>query len=173
MTWAESIKKRLGVPPWVVAIALATVVIAGVIGWALATMLTSHQRASSAPAADQSQTAEQAKSQACNAFAVAGRQWSDAHRQWLPVVSTPGWTWSDPAVRSATETFSATATGVAAELTGLVGPNTPTDVARAIHGYTNAVLEFSAGHYTADAKTMAQQETQISAAAADVGRACA
>lgn len=173
MTLPQTVKKRLGVPLWVAGVALGAVVLSGVVGWALAMFLTVDRRNAEPVLADQSQTPEQAKTQACNAFAVAGRRWVEAYREWLPAMRTPGWQWSDPDVQSATARFSAVEAEVAAQLNGLVGPNTPPDVAQAIRGYTNALLEYSADHYMADPQAMHDQETEINDAAADVTRACA
>ncbi len=161
-------RDRLGVPMWVAALALGAVVLSGVAGWALAMLLSSQREP-----LDQSQTVEQARTQACNAFRVAGRQWVDAYRQWLPVVSETDWRWGDPDVQAATLKFSAVEGEVAAQLNTLISPNTPIDVAQAIRGYTRALLEFSAGHFEADEATMAQQETEINDAADEVSRVCA
>jgi hypothetical protein len=167
-------ERRTGVPLWIAGIAGASVIVAGLAGSALAVLITAQRApvAAAAPA-DQSLTTNQASSQACNAFTLASRQWVEAYRAWLPAVSTPGWQWGDRPVAEATSRFSTAEAAVVTQLDSLVSPNTPPALATAIRGYTNALLEFSAGHGQSTAAQIDQQENQIDDASDDVNQLCA
>ena len=156
---------------WSTAVALTCiVVVSAAAGWVLSGLIT---RERPTVTAEQTLPPEQAKQQACNAFKVASRQWLDAYREWLPVVSTPGWQWSDRAVQDATTRFSAAEAEIVTQLTALIPQSTPTDVAKSLHNYTNALLEYSAGHGQAGQADMDGQVNTIDDAADDVGTACA
>lgn len=168
-------ERRTGVPPWIAGIAAAAVIVAGLAGSALAVLITAQRPPVAAAAAppDKSLTTNQAGAQACNAFTLASRQWVQAYRAWLPAVSTPGWQWNDRAVQDATSTFSTAEAAIVTQLDSLVSPNTPTEVAQAIRGYTNALLEFSAGHGQSTPAQIDEQENQIDDASDDVNQICA
>jgi hypothetical protein len=167
VTATGAARRRFETGPWVVALVVAAVVLAGFLGWTLGTMRPDREHGE-----DQFQTAAQAKAQACNAFTVAGRRWLDAYREWLPSIGAPDWSWADPAVQGATVKFTAVEADVASQLNGFISPNTPTDVAQAVHGYTGALLEYAAAHLLADASEMESLETAINDAADDVTRVC-
>jgi hypothetical protein len=166
-TAAGVTRRRFETGPWVVALVAAAVILAGFLGWTLAKV-----RSGGESGHEQSQTTAQAKAQACNAFTVSGRRWLDAYREWLPSVAAPDWSWADPAVQAATVKFTAVEVDVASQLNGFISPNTPTDVAQAVHGYTGALLEYAAAHLLAKPSQMESLETAINDAADDVTRVC-
>jgi hypothetical protein len=162
--------RRTGVPAWVAGLALAAVIGAGVLGGALGVLITAvHPQPAEV---EHTLSADQARTQACNAFALASRRWSEAFRAWLPLVDAPGWQWNSPQVAEATSTFSDQEAQIISQLDGLIPTNTPLEVAQAIRGWTNALLEYSAGHGVAGDHDMDDQENQIDDAADDVARVC-
>jgi hypothetical protein len=152
------------------AVALVIAVLAAAVGWGLSLLITSRHPATAGQS--HALTPEQAKDHACNAFRVASRQWEQAYAEWLPAISGPRWQWGDHAVRSATTRFSQIETQIVAQLDSLVPTNTPLEVAQAIHAYTGALLEYSAGHGAASDVEMDGQENQIDDAAEAVAAVC-
>jgi hypothetical protein len=114
---------------------------------------------------------EQAKTQACNAYATNGGQWSAAYKQWLATLA-PGWRWDDPAVKDATARFDTTASQTVVQINALIDPATPRDVSDAIHGYTAAILAYAASHGTAAQDQMNAQERAIDSAATKADAVC-
>lgn len=168
---------RRKLPRWIATTAaIVAIAGAGVGGWALrgtqspgATPAT--PSASTTAAAVPAMTPDEAKVQACNAYATNGGQWSAAYKQWIGTL-TPGWTWSDPAVKDSTSRFDTTANQVVANINALIAPATPRDVGEAIRGYTAAILAYSAGHGTASQDTMHAQERAIDDASGMADAAC-
>jgi len=171
MTARESngISARIGLPSWAIVAAVAAVLLSGVVGWILATVLTTQHDTTTA---GHESPVHQAKAQACNAFRLAGRQWTGAYRDWLPAITKPGWQWGDPTVMAATLKFSATVSEVAMQLNILVPRNTPPEIARAINVYTGALLQYSAAHLNATEEQMSALETDIDDAVDDLSRLC-
>lgn len=87
----------------------------------------------------------QAKLQACNAYRTLGNQWSASYQDWLAALPTP-WSWSDPAVQTATTRFDAAATQVAAQLAALIDPHTPAEVSSAITDVRLQIVDLAASH---------------------------
>lgn len=163
-------------PRWITAIAvLVAVFAAGFGGWALRGATTPEPTPVATPeppGAANVLTPGQAKQQACDAFTTIGAQWADSYREWLPVVTTPGWRWTDPVVKEATDKFATKETRVVTQINALVAPTTPPDVRNAITDYTSAILTYAAGHGTASQTQMNAQEAAIDAAAAHANQVC-
>jgi len=165
----NGISARLGLPSWAILAAVVAVLLSGVVGWALATVLTTRHNTT---LAEHDSSVSQSKAQACNAFRLAGRQWTGAYRDWLPAITQPGWQWGDPAVIAATLKFSTAVSQVAMQLEVLVPPNTPPEIARAVNVYAGALLQYSADHLNATDEQMSARETEIDDAVDDLSRLC-
>lgn len=168
---------RRKLPRWIGAAAVVVAIAgAGVGGWALRgtqapAPAPAAPSASPTAAAVPAMTPDQAKTQACNAYATNGGQWSAAYKRWIGTLA-PGWTWNDPAVKDSTTQFDTAANQAVANINALIAPSTPRDVGEAIRGYTAAVLAYSAGHGTASQDMMHAQERAIDDAAAAADTAC-
>jgi len=156
----------------VAGLAILAVLGAGILGGVLGVVITALRPQPAAAAEQHSLSADQARTQACNAFALASRRWSEAYRAWLPLVDAPGWQWNSPQVAEATSKFSAQEAEIISQLDTLIPANTPIQVAQAIRGWTNSLLQFSAGHGVAGDRDMDDQENEIDDAADDVARVC-
>ncbi len=152
---------RRGFPRWIASGAVLVAVAAAgfAAGWALRgatdTRTPAPTAASSASAAPitPTLTPEAAKQQTCAAYDAIGRQWTASYKAWLAALP-PGWTWDDPAVKSATATFDAAAISDAAQLGSLIAPNTPADVAAAVQDVRAAIVSLAASHgHTAGPET--------------------
>ncbi len=143
---------RRRLPRWIAgAAALAVVAGAGIAGgWALRSHDTTPAPVaaptSTAPAVvAPTLTPDEAKTQTCAAYKTIGLQWTSAYKAWLAALP-PNWTWDDPAVKTATNTFDAAATQQAAQLNSLIAVNTPLDVANAVQGVRGAIVALAASH---------------------------
>lgn len=141
---------RRKVPRWVGAAAVVVAIAgAGVGGWALRGTQTPAP-APAAPSANPTAaapalTADQAKLQTCGAYKTLGVQWSAAYQKWVGALPQP-WSWTDPAVKTATAEFDATATQVASQLAQLTAPGTPADVANTVRDVRIKIVDLAASH---------------------------
>lgn len=89
---------------------------------------------------------EQAKQQACNAYAALGAQWSGGYRDWVMAAKAAGenWQWDDPGVKAATDKFFPAQTDIVVRMRVLITPQTPPAVASAINEFGGAILHFAA-----------------------------
>ncbi|SKK31657.1 hypothetical protein [Mycobacteroides abscessus] len=87
---------------------------------------------------------DQAASQAFLGYLSLARQWVDDLSDWRLTVrdAGKGWSWSDPAIRAASDKLWEPQSRVAVGLRGLVSPQTPAPIAAAIYRYVDAVLAF-------------------------------
>ncbi len=118
-------------------------------------------------------TEEEARQRACDAYRALSPEWAAAHREWLPVVSRPGWQWSDPYVRDATTRFRGVSNDVPARISMLIPANTPADVVVAINGYTGAILTYETDLGWQAEDILNAHARAINQAAAVVGKVCA
>lgn len=158
---------RRRIPRWISAIAvLAAITGAGIGGWALrgattpATNPATSTPSSAAPTPASALTPEQARDQACGAYRTLGLEWSAAYQTWLGSLPHP-WTWTDPAVKTATAEFDRTAMSVASQLTQLTEPNTPANVTDSIRNVRLAIVALAASH--GQTSTGADTDSQIDA----------
>lgn len=134
-------------------VAIIGIGIGVVCGWALRS-ITTKDAAAPTPAASAASTATaadvptpaQAKQQACDGYAALGAQWSSGAEKWHNAViqAGPGWSWSDPAIKTETDKFFPAQSEIAIKLRALVSPQTPSAVASAIDDYASALLSFAA-----------------------------
>ncbi|MEN4464381.1 hypothetical protein VXE65_20415 [Mycolicibacterium conceptionense] len=141
---------RRKLPRWIATTAVIVAIGgAGVGGWALrgtqSPAATPATPSASPTAAAPTLTAEQAKQQTCGAYKTLGTQWSAAYQKWLAALPQP-WAWTDPAVKSATAEFDATATQVASQLAQLTAPGTPADVAATVRDVRLKIVDLAASH---------------------------
>lgn len=158
---------------WLAAAAVAVAIgAAGIGGWAL--RATTHTEPTpAAPAASPTPpaaalTPEQAKTQTCGAYKTLGLQWSAAYHKWADGLPHP-WSWTDPAVQSATAEFDATATQVASQMAQLTDPQTPADVTAAVRDARLQIIALAASH--GQTATGSDTDAQIDAVDKALGRA--
>lgn len=123
-----------------------TAIVGGIAGWTVrgnTTNTTANQPATAtADPTPSAFTPDQARQRACDSYAAIGPEWGAAHRDFLPAVTRPGWSWTDPDVSDATKRFRVASNDVAGRITALIPPNTPADVSDPINAYTGAILTY-------------------------------
>ncbi|MDO2986939.1 hypothetical protein P5V30_20625 [Mycobacteroides abscessus subsp. abscessus] len=117
----------------------------------------------------------QAKQQACDGYSALGAQWSSGYHDWYRSVSSvgQGWTWANPTVKAATDKFFPLQSQIANSLRGLVTPETPAPVSKAINDYASAILTYAATQNTdIPSSEMDARMDRINSAADEVIRVC-
>lgn len=173
--------RRRGIIAAGVAFAVVVAAIVGtVVGWAMrGSDAESRSRLSPAVTSDPAGAAmapafteEQARQRACDAYKAIGPEWTTAYQDWSPAVKRPGWRWSDPDVREASDRFRVVSNDVAARISVLMPVNTPADVRDAINGYTGAILIYESDLGWQARDILSAHERQIDEAAAAAEQAC-
>ncbi|WP_142386944.1 hypothetical protein [Mycobacterium hubeiense] len=99
-------------------------------------------------------------------------QWSAAYQKWVAALPQP-WSWNDPAVKTATAEFDATATQVAAQLAQLTDPSAPSDVTKAVRDVRLQIVDLAASHgQTATGAETDAKIDAVDAAMAHANEAC-
>lgn len=139
-----------GQAAWLAVIATATVALAAAMfyaGWSAGgrrSIEAADRPASAAAVAPAVLSSDQAAHQACLGYLSLARQWVSVTSDWRLAVRDAGksWSFSDPAIREASDKLWEPLSRVATGLRGLVGPQTPAPIAAAIYRYVDAVLGF-------------------------------
>lgn len=121
-------------------------------------------------------SSDQAAHQACLGYLSLARQWVSVTSDWSFAVRDAGksWSFSDPAIREASDKLWEPQSRVATGLRGLVGPQTPAPIAAAIYRYVDVVLGFPYSIYDEERTTPVVQANidDLMSARADVLNAC-
>ncbi|OHU12894.1 hypothetical protein [Mycobacteroides chelonae] len=121
-------------------------------------------------------SSDQAAHQACLGYLSLARQWVSVTSDWRLAVRDAGksWSFSDPAIREASDKLWEPQSRVATGLRGLVGPQTPAPIAAAIYRYVDVVLGFPYSIYDEERTTPVVQANidNLMSAREDVLNAC-
>lgn len=171
-----------GQAAWLAVIATAVVALAAAMfyaGWSAGgrrSIEAADTPASAAAVAPVVLSSDQAAHQACLGYLSLARQWVSVTSDWRLAVRDAGksWSFSDPAIREASDKLWEPQSRVTVGLRGLVGPQTPAPIAAAIYRYVDVVLGFPYNIYDEERTTPVVQANidDLMSARADVLNAC-